>query len=141
MLFLEDVEFYKGLCQLRDGARTGTVAQAEKNLGRKPELDALQRELEAKASELEALKQAYNSKRSQQLVGGRENSPQALIALLEVAHIRCCFVVCCISRLFKAATNTLDEETEALSSRFLSGQVGIFSVQLLSVSQYHDRCR
>ncbi len=103
-LFLEDVEFYKGLNRLRDMSRDANVAQAEKNLGRKPDLDAMQRALEAMASELEELKQSYNAKLSKQKSMLEQHSPQSLLRLLE------------------EETNRLDAETEDMSMRFLAGQ-------------------
>ncbi len=39
MLFLEDVEFYKGLRKVRDSAREATAAQAQKNLDRRDDLE------------------------------------------------------------------------------------------------------
>ncbi len=123
-LLLEDVEFYKGLNRLRDMSRDANVAQAEKNLARKPELDAAQRQLETMARELETLKQNYNEKLAKQKSLTQLHTPQALARMLE------------------AETNKLDADTEDLSQRFLAGQMSLkeyLAAYLEKRTLYHQR--
>ena len=123
-LLLEDVEFYKGLNRLRDMSRDANVAQAEKNLARKPELDAAQRQLETLARELEVLKQNYNEKLAKQKNLMQNHTPQALARMLETE------------------TDKLDAETEEVSQRFLAGQMSLkeyLAAYLERRTLYHQR--
>ena len=88
-----------------DGAKDANVAQAEKNLMRKPEIDDLQRELHAMVAELSGLKRLYDEKLYIQKSALQKNSPQMLLGMLQTE------------------TKQLDGESEKKFDRFMDGEV------------------